>query len=307
LDSISQGASAARIKPKVAIIAPGNMGAAVAGRLVEHGIEVRTTLEGRSDASRKRAREAGMIEVSLDEITDTDILLSIVPPGKALTLAMALAPRFAAGRKGLVYVDCNAVSPRTVKTIGAALKSVDFVDAGIIGLPPRPGENGPSFYASGEAAGRFAELSRYGLSIKPLAGPIGAASALKMSYAGITKGLSGLGAVMLLAASREGAGEALRAELEESQPALLARFTNALPQMYSKAYRWVAEMEEIASFLAEDEAGAGIFRNLARLYERLAADQEGDRREIGAIDAFLAPGQRANETSTKIARTSRAR
>ncbi|MBV9054569.1 MAG: NAD(P)-dependent oxidoreductase, partial [Hyphomicrobiales bacterium] len=199
------------------------MGAAVAGRLVEHGIEVRTTLEGRSDASRKRAREAGMIEVSLDEITDTDILLSIVPPGKALTLAMALAPRFAAGRKGLVYVDCNAVSPRTVKTIGAALKSVDFVDAGIIGLPPRPGENGPTFYASGEAAGRFAELSRYGLSIKPLAGPIGAASALKMSYAGITKGLSGLGAVMLLAASREGAGEALRAELEESQPALLAR------------------------------------------------------------------------------------
>jgi L-threonate 2-dehydrogenase len=295
------------MKPKVAIIAPGSMGAAVGRRLIEHGLEVTTSLEGRSAASRKRAGEAGMVGVGLDEITNADMLLSIVPPGEALALAEALAPRLAAREGRTLYVDCNAVSPRTVRKIGDVLEGVAFVDAGIIGLPPRQGEKGPSFYASGEAAARFGTLGQYGLSIKALDGPIGAASALKMSYAGITKGLSGLGAAMLIAASREGAAAALRAELQESQPALFARFAKALPQMYAKAYRWVAEMEEIAEFLGEDEAAATMFRGLSRLYERLAADHCGAKGEIGAIEAFLSPAQRATEASAKIAENLKAR
>jgi 3-hydroxyisobutyrate dehydrogenase-like beta-hydroxyacid dehydrogenase len=295
------------MKPKVAIIAPGNMGAAVGRRLVEHGLEVTTPLEGRSAASRKRAEEAGMVGIGLDEITNADMLLSIVPPGEALALAEALAPRLAARDGRALYVDCNAVSPRTARKIGDLLKGVAFVDAGIIGLPPRQGEKGPSFYASGEAAARFGMLGQYGLSIKVLDGPIGAASALKMSYAGITKGLSGLGAAMLIAASREGAAAVLRAELQESQPAILARFAKALPQMYAKAYRWVAEMEEIAEFLGEDEAAATMFRGLSRLYERLAADYRGAKGEISAIEAFLSPAERATEASSKIAEISEAR
>ena len=127
------------MKPKVAIIAPGDMGAAVGGRLVEHGLEVTTPLEGRSAASRKRAEEAGIVGIGLDEIANADMLLSIVPPGEALALAGALAPRLAARDGRMLYVDCNAVSPRTVRKIGGVLKGVAFVDAGIIGLPPRQG------------------------------------------------------------------------------------------------------------------------------------------------------------------------
>ena len=133
------------MKPKVAVIAPGNMGAGVGRRLVEHGIKVATSLDGRSVESRKRAHDAGMSGVDLDAITRADILLSIVPPGEALTLARALAPRLVAQGGGTLYVDCNAVSPRTVKEIAETLKGVAFVDAGIIGLPPRPGEKGPIF------------------------------------------------------------------------------------------------------------------------------------------------------------------
>jgi 3-hydroxyisobutyrate dehydrogenase-like beta-hydroxyacid dehydrogenase len=284
------------MKPTVAIIAPGNMGAGVGRRLVEHGLEVVTSLDGRSDASRKRAERAGMIAVDLDRIVGADFLLSIVPPGEALALAASLAPRLAARSVRVLYVDCNAVSPRTVKKIAATLTGVDVIDAGIIGLPPREGEEGPSFYACGELAARFAELGKYGLCVKVLDAPLGAASALKMSYAGITKGLSGIGAAMLLAASREGAGEALRKELANSQPALLARFSKALPQMYPKAYRWVAEMEEIAAFLDDDDAAATIFRGVARLYARLAADYSGGKHEIAALEDFLSRSERSTAT-----------
>jgi putative dehydrogenase len=277
------------MKPSVAVIAPGNMGAAVGARLAKHGLEVLTSLEGRSAASRKRAQDAGMAAVDLDRLARADILLSIVPPGDAVALAERLTGHLAAQGAGTLYVDCNAVSPATARRIAGivAASGSPFVDAGIIGGPPRDGVEGPSFYACGEAARRFAALSEYGLRIKLLDAPIGAASALKMCYAGINKGLSGLAAAMLLAASREGAAEALKAELGDSQAALLARFEKTLPDMYPKAYRWVAEMEEIAAFLGDDKAAAKMFEGLAQVFERLAADFASSQVETGMLDAFL--------------------
>src|SRR5260221_12417994 len=92
-----------------------------------------------------------------------------------------------------------------------------------------------------------------------------------MSYAGITKGLTGLGAAMMLGASRSGAAAALRQELAESQPHLLAWLARQVPSMYPKAYRWVAEMEEIDAFSGGDVAAQQIYRGQARPYERPAA------------------------------------
>ena len=119
-------------------------------------------------------------------------------------------------------------------------------------------------------------------------GPIGAASAMKMSYAGITKGFTALGAAMMLAATRAGTAEALKAELSSSQPALYGWLTRAMPRMYSKAYRWVAEMEEIAAFVGEDPAAAKFYQGAAQLYERIAADFEGPNKETAMLDAFCA-------------------
>ncbi len=75
-------------------------------------------------------------------------------------------------------------------------------------------------------------------------------------------------------------------EMAASQPALLAWLTRQVPGMPSKAYRWVAEMEEIAGFVGEDPAAALMFTDAARLYDRLAADLTGEQREIAAIEAF---------------------
>jgi putative dehydrogenase len=120
-----------------------------------------------------------------------------------------------------------------------------------------------------------------------LDGPLTAASALKMSYAGVTKGFTALGAAMMLAATRAGAAPALKAELAESQPALLAWLARQMPNMYGKAYRWVAELDEIAAFVGDDHAEHAMLAAAARLYERIAADFAGEKEEIGELDAFL--------------------
>jgi hypothetical protein len=115
---------------------------------------------------------------------------------------------------------------------------------------------------------------------------IGEASALKMSYAGITKGFTALGAMMMLAATRGGSADALHAELADSQKPLFAWLTRQMPNMYAKAYRWVAEMEEISAFAGEDAAAGVAFEAFARLYERIAADVDGEGRETAALTAF---------------------
>ena len=278
------------MQPVVAVIAPGMMGSAVGARLVENGIEVRTLLAGRSEATLARAKVAGMMDASDEQIVACDIILSILPPGDALGLAERLAPVLRTATKKPIYVDCNALDPATVVRISRVVQETGatFVDGGIIGGPPRPGYS-PKIYLSGDAASRVAELTTHGLQMPIQPGPIGAASAMKMSYAGITKGFTALGAAMMLAASRAGTAEDLRAELSASQPALFGWLTRQVPGMYSKAYRWVAEMEEIAQFVGEDPAARNFYEGAAQLYERLAADFDGERKEIGALDAFCKP------------------
>jgi hypothetical protein len=56
--------------------------------------------------------------------------------------------------------------------------------------------------------------------------------------------------------------------------------------MLPKAYRWVAEMREIAGFLGPDHPAALIYEGLARWFEHLAADAQGEGTEAAQIVAF---------------------
>jgi len=281
------------MKPVITVIAPGMMGAAVGGRLVERGLKVLTSLKGRSDDSATRARQAGLTDASDDEIATADFILSIVPPSEAQQLANRLAPALTASNSKPIYVDCNAVSPPTVERVATVIAPTGcpFVDAGIVGSPPKPkADDSPRFYASGPVATRFAALKEYGLDVRVLEGPLSAASALKMSYAGITKGTQALGAAMMLASVRGGSADALFAELHESQPQMLAWLQRSLSIMPPKAYRWVGEMHEIADFVGEDPAAHELYLGAAHFYEQVARDFETDKNNVNTLKTFLNKG-----------------
>ena len=281
----------------IAVIAQGMMGAGVGRRLHESGAEVRTLLAGRSAASAERASTAGMVAAADERalLDGADFFLAILPPGEALPLARRLAPALKALARKPVYVDCNAVSPQTAVRIAEAVapSGADFVDAGIIGGPPRPGYS-PAIYASGSTARQTAVLRDWGIDWRVIDGPVGAASGLKMSYAGITKGTTAIASAMMLGAARFGCGEALIAELSRSQPQLLAQFKASIPRMYDKAYRWVAEMEEISDFLEANPPSHDIYAAIARLYGYLAAaDSEqapGPDNAVKTLDRVLGRG-----------------
>jgi 3-hydroxyisobutyrate dehydrogenase-like beta-hydroxyacid dehydrogenase len=261
----------------VAIVGAGEMGAAVGRRLRESGARVITSLARRSAESVARVRDAGLEVVDNDDslVWDASFVLSIVPPGVAVAVAERLRGPLSRAQTNPVFVECNAISPATCRRIRDLLGATTFIDTGIIGGPPVAGtqdpSKGPRFYASGADARLLTRLTSFGLDIAILDGPVGAASGLKLSYAGLTKGFTALCATMLGAAERDGLADALRAELSRSQPSFLARMDRAVPEMRPKAYRWVAEMRQIAEFVGSPDEGATIYEGAALLYQRIAS------------------------------------
>jgi putative dehydrogenase len=268
----------------IAVIAPGMMGAAIGARLTANGARVITLLEGRSADTVKRAEAAGMIGADLKDIAGADMILSVLPPGDAMALAQKLSPILTESANKPHYADLNAVNPDTAVEIGKVIDATGcrYIDGGIIGGPPKEGYAGPVIYVSGPDASAARLLNELGLNCKELDAIVGTASALKMCYGGITKGVTAIATTMALAASRAGISEALRDELMTSQAALFKSLQRSVPDMFGKAYRWVAEMEEISTFVG-DRAEGDIHKAIAGLYDRLAKDYEGQRKEIDAL------------------------
>jgi len=274
---------------RIAVIGAGAMGSAVAGVLAAHGCEVLTDLDGRSAASRERALSAGMVPAGIEDLASTAFILSIVPPGQAGNVVDRLLPAFTASPVP-IFIECNALSPETKLELSARVEATGahMIDGAIIGHPPRAGYDGPRIYLSGEFAGEAAALRNFGLDFRVVDGPIGATAALKMCYAGLNKGITALTTAVLLASERAGVQDALLEEFGISQKFLLERSRSSVPAMYPKAYRWIAEFDEIAAFMADDPSSAAAFAAIARFFEdRSRANENGS--EPAALASALAP------------------
>ena len=253
----------------VGILSPGDMGHTVGNVLRENGLRVITCLTGRSQRTQQLAEKAGIVNVPTYSqfVTEADLILSIMVPAQAMSAASAVAETLQQVDTTLTYTDCNAIAPQTVRKLGDIITSAGgtFADASIIGPPPRtPGAT--RFYASGPDLDLFSELNNYGLDVRALGAEIGLASAIKMCYASLTKGLTALCTELLTAASVLGVSEALTAEFQLSQSALFERMERGLPSMPPKARRWIGEMEEISATFAHVGLTPNILTGAADMY-----------------------------------------
>ena len=252
----------------ILILHPGEMGSAIGANLLSRGHRVVWACAGRGAASRKRAESAGLEDLGTlpRALQAADIVFSVCPPHAALELAHAVA---ACGYRG-VYVDANAVSAETTRAVGRAVEAAgaSFVDAGIIGPPPIAGAS-VRLYVCGERGAEIAALFE-GCIMQAIAldGPIGTASALKVCYAAWNKGaLALLGAIRALA-QHEGVDAALLAEWKISMPDIPDR-SEKVSVSARKAWRWIAEMEEIAASFEAAGLPPGFHLAAADIYRRL--------------------------------------
>src|SRR5438309_11744044 len=230
----------------VALFHPGEMGAAIGACLRGRGLRVVWASAGRSAATRSRAKAAGLEDLGALEraLGVAAIVLSGCPPHGALALAREVAGH---GFRG-VYIDANAISPATVRTIGRVVEAAEatFVDGGIIGPPPIRGVSSRIYLSGGPARDIAAGFAGSNLEAIPLDSAAGAASALKVCYAAWTKGTTALLAAIRALARQEGVEAALLDEWKRSQPDV-SRRSEAVTAAARKAWRWIGEMEEIAA------------------------------------------------------------
>ncbi len=255
----------------IGILHPGAMGASVAAALAGRGHRVCWASEGRSAASRARAEAAGLEErTTVEELAEqSELLISVCPPAAATDLALQVASTGFAG----TYLDANAVAPARTRAIGEAVRDAGaraFVDGGIVG-PPGWKAGSTRLLLSGEAAEGVAALfAGSPLEAIAIGKEVGSASALKMAYAGYTKGTSALLAAILALAEHEGVGDALRAEWERSQPDLAKSAEARAFGSAAKGWRFAGEMEEIADAFAAATLPDGFHRAAAEVFRRLA-------------------------------------
>jgi 3-hydroxyisobutyrate dehydrogenase-like beta-hydroxyacid dehydrogenase len=257
----------------IGVVSPGDMGQAVAMRLKACGYAVHTALDGRSPRTRELAAKAGLLDCgSMDRLVATcDIILSILNPGAAVDKAREVAAAIRASGKQTVFVDCNAIAPQTVHEIDAIIRQAGgtFIDAGIVGPPPR-GSARTRIYVSGPQAALLSVIKDESIDIRIAGERIGDASAIKMCYAAYTKGAVALGVEMMMAAHKLGVGQMLDAEMQESiadvRKWILSRSTTMPP----KAYRWVPEMLEIAKTFEDAGMTPRMLQGAADMFELIA-------------------------------------
>src|SRR5688572_16523725 len=249
------------------------MGSAVADALARGGARVMATIGGRS------ARTAGLAERARLEllsnlgavVASADVVLSIVPPEAAESVAEDLASAARAASVRPLVVDLNAIAPETSRRHAGvvARAGCDYVDGSISGPPPWNAGT-TRIYLSGDRALEVAELPMAGVE-RIVVGPDGgSASAVKMSTASVYKGTTALLAQALLAAHANGVLEHVLADLRAAAPELVASIERRLALATTKAPRYAGEMREIAETQQAAGLTPALFEGIAEVFERLA-------------------------------------
>ncbi len=262
----------------IGIMSPGDMGQAVAQQLKQRGYNVCTALDRRSARSRTLAREAGLTDVgSLGRLTEQcEVILSIMNPGAALEFSGEVAQALRANRRRPLFVDCNAIAPVTMQAVNANITAAGgrCADGGIVGPPPR-GTAKMRLYVSGPEAGELEQIATPQIRVRVLSDRVGDASAIKICYGAMNKGVIALALEVLVAARRLGVDAEFETQLLETQREVYERVIGGLPLMPPKAYRWVPEMREIARAFEAVGMTPRVFQGAADIYEFVAATALG--------------------------------
>jgi 3-hydroxyisobutyrate dehydrogenase-like beta-hydroxyacid dehydrogenase len=276
---------------KIGILSIGEMGFHWAKLLKSHGVEVLTYDKDRGEVSRKRGENAGVKSLAsmAELVTSSDLIASIVVPSAAKRVAENVAKAVReAGRRDLLFLDANAISPMTADDIAGVLHpaGVNFVDGCIIGAAARMGK-GTLVYVSGPQANRLQALESFDIPIKVLGPSTNQASAFKVVYAGLTKGLQGLFCELFMGAQRFGLLKEITAQYEESFPGLIDKVSSSIVGLRIHARRRAEEMDELKRTFNQHGMDSFMAPAAQKVLEAIAALNAGKASASGARDGDL--------------------
>lgn len=273
-------------KLRVGFLHPGAMGISLAASAQNSGHEVYWASAGRSVQTRERASEHALIDAqTLERLCETcSVIVCVCPPHAAEEVAHQVLARSFKG----MYMDANAIAPQRAQRIGQSMQDagVAFVDGGIIGGPAW--EAGKTWlYLSGKEAQRMADCFSGGpLETSVIGESVGKASALKMCFAAYTKGTSALLCTILAAAEELDIREELEAQWSRNGSDFAEQTQARVRRVTAKAWRFAAEMDEIATTFKAAGLPGGFHEAAGDIYQRIAHFK--GQSEVPALHEVLA-------------------
>jgi 3-hydroxyisobutyrate dehydrogenase-like beta-hydroxyacid dehydrogenase len=258
-----------------------------------------TVEEGRSAATRERARNVGVeiVPSTEDLVGEVDLVVSIVVPSAAKDVAARVALALQkSGRSGFLFMDANAISPMTAESLNRVVinAGAHYVDGCIIGGAAKL-DQGTVVYVSGPEANRLSALNASGLEVKVLGPGATQASAFKVIHAGLSKGLAGLFTELLVGASALGLLDETLKDYDQNYPGLLQKVSNSIGSLPVHAKRRSEEMIELRETFAHYGLVPIVVPAVEKILSAIAdldAGAAGARRQplIDAIKLFCEKG-----------------
>ena len=200
-------------------------------------------------AKRADYAAAGVIGASTaaEAVAGAEAVFSVVTADQAHQAALAALPGL---RKGAFFFDCDSCAPQTKVRTAEAVEAVDgrYVDVAVMAAVHPRLHRTPLLISGPHAEAAAPVLAALDMSTRIHAGPVGAASSVKMIRSIMMKGLEALVCECVLAGEKAGVIETVLDSLDDSYPGFDWRKRSAymLERVMTHGVRRAAEMREVA-------------------------------------------------------------
>ncbi|RXM39117.1 hypothetical protein BOQ62_13670 [Chryseobacterium sp. CH21] len=259
-------------KITIAILYPGDMGFVIAKELIKNDFRIVSVSEGRSELTKKNIKNAGIEDLpSIKELAEvSDYILSLNSPKSSITIAKEVAESIAFTQKKAVFVDLNSNSPETALEIEKMMihSGTRFINGAVMGAS-QDIPHSAVFVLSGKETQEFITLLSPIFKIKNAGDQTVSASAYKLLFSMVNKGINALFFETMIAAAHFGILDELNESLMKYLPGTYEDLKKTTPTYPQHIKRRIDEMNGLSEMLQTENLPNGIALTAAQIFEKI--------------------------------------
>ncbi|MDN5423397.1 MAG: DUF1932 domain-containing protein, partial [Chryseobacterium sp.] len=261
-----------KTQPVIAVLFPGDMGTQITKALINHNFKVITAGEGRSARTLDNIRNSGITDTQSlqNTVEQADVILSLTSPEGSLKMAETVISCLKTTSNRPLYVDLNSNTPVLASSIEQLFLSVDvpFVNGAVMGASKDVPDHAV-LVVSGIYRSIFIKLFAPVFKIKDAGEKTEAASAYKLLFSMVNKGMNALFFETMTAAAHFGILDELNESLQEFLPGTYQDLMKTTPTYPQHILRRIDEMKGLADMLKSENLPHIIASGTAETFERV--------------------------------------
>lgn len=259
-------------QPVIALLSPGDMGTQIAKALIKNNFKVITAGEGRSQKTLQNIQDAGIEDAGSlqNTIEQADVILSLTSPEGSIKLAENVISCLKNTSNLPIYIDLNSNTPAMALSIEKLLLSMNikFINGAVMGASKDIPETGV-LVVSGNHRQLFLDLFGKVFKIKDAGEKTEAASAYKLLFSMVNKGINALFFETMTAAAHFGILDELNESLQDFLPGTYQDLIKTTPTYPQHILRRIDEMKGLTEMLKSENLPNIIASGTAETFERV--------------------------------------